>query len=126
MPVIFLQTYMQICRGTATDLELFLGLQILHTHTVIVCDRLLNHFDRDRSFVGAENLAQRFLGERQRDFRSLKRAVGNQPDEGAFQFTNVRFDLAGNVERDIVRQNSMFCRSAFFVIMAIFVSRSGG
>jgi hypothetical protein len=79
-----------------------LGFQVLHTHAVIVRNGFLDHFDGDHAFIGTENIAQRFLGDRKRDLQPFKRAVGDQPDQGAFKFPDVGFDLARDVERDIV------------------------
>ena len=75
--MIFLQRYIQICRGTATDLELFLRLQILNPHPIVIGDRLLNHFDGDRFLIGVQDLAQRLLGQRQGYFSPVKRAIGD-------------------------------------------------
>ena len=69
---------------------------------VVVGDRLLDVLDRDLAVLDREQVAQRFLGERERDLLPVKVRVGDDPLERAFELAHVAANVLGDEERDLL------------------------
>ena len=66
--------------------------------------RFLNLLDGDFLFLRLDDVLQHLLGSGQIDFHAGERGVGHQADQRAFELANVRFDRAGDVFGDVIRQ----------------------
>jgi len=88
--------------GHRNGFRIIFRFEILNTHFEMVRDHFLDHFNCDRLLSGPQDVMQRLLGHRQCYFRSLERAVGNQADQCALEFADIRFYFTGDVESDVV------------------------
>ena len=83
--------------------------QIDEFKVVVIGDELLDDLDRDRLFFVVQDVLQHFVRKRQRDFLTGERGIRDQPDQRALQLANIRFDLSGDVDGDVVGQRHRFC-----------------
>ena len=104
----FLHRYIATCLGSATDFELFFDLSSVDFQRIVLGDRLLDAFNRDGAVVVLQHVPQHVLGERERDFRPGQRRIRNQADERPLELADVRLDLPGDVDRDVVGQRDPF------------------
>ena len=56
----------------------------------------------------SEDVPQHFLRERQRDLPAGQRRIGDQANQRSLELADVRLDLAGDVDRDVVGQRHAF------------------
>ena len=74
----------------------------------MIGDRFLHAFDGDGAIVVLEHVAQHVLRERERDLASSQRGIRNQANQRSLELADIRLDLAGDVNRDIVGHRNAF------------------
>src|SRR5271165_828776 len=76
-------------------------LDLSQTQSELLRNRLLDRLDRNLANVRFHQALQHLLRRLKSQIPAGKRSVGREPDEGAFQFTNVAADVRGDKQGHI-------------------------
>src|SRR5688572_17346114 len=93
--------------GQRDRLGIIPGLQILDAHAEVICNGLLDHLNGDRLLVAVKNLTQSVLSQGQCDLRLMKGGEGDQSYERSLEFPDIRFDLTGDIQSNVIRKRDV-------------------
>src|SRR5207237_10170792 len=84
------------------------GLDLDQAETKLLGNGFLNGLDRDLAGLRVDEILQNLLRIRQRDRGTDQRGVRDQPNQCAFQLTNVGADVGGDVEGYVGGHSNLF------------------